>query len=147
MSADLRIYKTNDFIRKTKNGEVSLERSLEVVRRLGVAAAFYKGHDIVLDVRDTQGMLDMTELMTVAGEFIQHMAGFENKMAVLIPNVGRRIANALFFKNAVEIKGFQMEVFFSYEDAIEWLFDVTEIGSEEEKKTEERIQESGVRRQ
>jgi len=130
MRADLRIYKTNDFIRKTKKGEVSLERSLEVVRRLGVAAAVYKGHHIVLDLRDTQGLLNMTELMKVAGEFIHHMAGFKNKIAVLIPNVGRRIANALFFKNAVEVKGFDMEVFFSFEDAIEWLFEVTEIEEE-----------------
>lgn len=146
MSTDLRIYKTNDFIRKTKNGEVSLERSLEVVRRLGVAVAFYKDHDILLDLRDTQGVLNMTELMTVAGEFIQHMAGFKNKMAVLIPNVGRRIANALFFKNAVEIKGFQLEVFFTYEDAIEWLFEVTEIGGEDEEETEDIRQESEDRR-
>jgi hypothetical protein len=75
------------------------------------------------------------------------MAGFSNKMAVLIPNVGRRIANALFFKNAVEIKGFQLEVFFTYEDAIEWLSDVTEIGMEEEKKGEERKQMPGDRSQ
>ena len=146
MSTDLRIYKTSDFIRKTKKGEVSLERSLEVVRRLGVAAAFYKDHHIILDVRDTQGILNMTELMTVAGEFIQHMAGFEKKIAVLIPNVGRRIANALFFKNAVEVKGFQMEVFFSYEDAIDWLFEITEIGIEEEKEKEDIRQAPAVRR-
>jgi hypothetical protein len=28
-------------------------------------------------------------------------------------------------------------VFFSYEDAIEWLFDVTEIGGEEEEEAED----------
>ena len=50
MSIGIKVYQTKDFIRKTAQGTIDLERSLEAVREMAVAANYFKGYRILMDL-------------------------------------------------------------------------------------------------
>ena len=68
-----------------------------------------------------------TEVMRVAAEFAAYRNRFRNKIAVLIPDKAERIARAEFMKTCMELKGFQWAFFTVYEDAIDWISEITAI--------------------
>ena len=62
MPTGIKIYKTKDFVRRTESGEINLEKSLDLVHDLTVAAGFHSDHNILIDLRGTWGGLNATEL-------------------------------------------------------------------------------------
>ena len=127
MDDQLKIYRTTDFIKQSARGTIDLERSLRTVRDLATAADFHRGHNILLDLRQTVSRNSPTEVMRVAAEFAVYRHRFRNKIAVLIPDKAERIARAEFMKTCMELKGFQWAFFTVYEDAIDWISEITEI--------------------
>ena len=127
MASGLKIYQTRDFIKHTTRGTIDLERSLATVRQLATVANFHRHHDILLDMRDTVVAPDRAEAIRVAAEFAILRHSFRNKIAVLVPDSAERLARAEFMKTCLNMKGFQWAFFTTYEEAIEWLSEVTEI--------------------
>ena len=127
MSIGIKVYQPQDFIRKSARGTINLEMSLEAVRQLAIAASYYKGHSILLDLHDTEVGGDHADTLQVAAEFGRHFKSFHNKIAVIIPDTLERKANAEFMRTCMHLKGFQWEFFKSFEDAIDWLSDITDI--------------------
>ncbi len=127
MGTPLKVYRTAEFIKQSANGKVDLERSLLTVRQLAAAAEFHRDHNILLDLRDAVLDDDHSEVIRVAAEFAVYHQSFRNKIAVLVPDTAERIARAAFMKSCMDLKGFQWEFFLSYEEAIDWFSEVTEI--------------------
>lgn len=127
MPLGIRVYQTKDFIRKTAKGMIDLERSLTVVRELATATRYFKGHGILLDLRDTAVEADRGDTLHVAAEFAHHFKSFQNKIAVIVPDTAERMARAEFMRTCMQHKGFQWEFFMAYEDAIDWLSDIREL--------------------
>ncbi|MCB2168724.1 MAG: hypothetical protein KQI78_13770 [Deltaproteobacteria bacterium] len=127
MSIGIKVYHTKDFIRKTAQGKIDLERSLEAVCELAVAANYFKGHSILMDLRDTEVDGDRSDALRVAAEFATHFKSFHNKIALIIPDTAERMAKAEFMRTCMHLQGFQWEFFMAYEDAIDWLSDITEL--------------------
>jgi hypothetical protein len=82
MAGSYKIYRTRDFIKKSQKGKVDLHRSLALVRELAEAADFHKDSNIMIDLRDTTGKLDLRELLEVTLEFARYKNVFRNKMVV-----------------------------------------------------------------
>ena len=78
-------------------------------------------------MRDTDVAADRSEAIRVAAEFVVLRHSFRNKIAVLIPDRVECIAWAAFMKTRLDMKGFQWAFFTTYEDATEWLSEITEI--------------------
>ena len=127
MSIGIKVYQTKDFIRKTTKGTIDLERSLDEVRQLALAANHFKGHSILLDLRETVVDGDRADTMKVAAAFAQHFRSFRNKIAVIVPDTEDRMAKAEFMRTCMHLQGFQWEFFMAYEDAIDWLSDIKEL--------------------
>ena len=127
MSIGIKVYQTQDFIRKTAKGTIDLERSLEEVRQLAVAANHFTGYSILLDLRDTEVDGDRADTLQVAAAFARYFKSFRNKIAVIIPDTARRMAKAEFMRACMHLQGFQWEFFMAYEDAIDWLSDIKEL--------------------
>ena len=127
MSIGIKVYQTADFIRKTAKGTIDLERSLEEVRQLAGAANHFKGHSILLDLRDTEVDGDRADTLQVAAAFAQYFKSFHNKIAVIIPDTAQRMAKAEFMRTCMHLQGFQWEFFMAYEDAIDWLSEIKEL--------------------
>jgi hypothetical protein len=127
VSVGIKVYQTKDFIRKTAQGTIDLERSLAVVHELARAANYFKGHSILMDLRDTEVKSNRNEAMHVAAEFAHHFKSFQNKIAVIIPDTAERMAKAEFMRTCMHLQGFQWEFFMAYEDAIDWLSEIKEL--------------------
>ena len=98
MSIGIKVYQTNDFIRKTAQGRIDLARPLETVRELAAAADYFKGHSILMDLRDTEVDGDRSDALRVAAAFATHFKSFRNKIALIVPDTAERMAKAEFMR-------------------------------------------------
>jgi len=123
MLSGIKIYKVNDFIRKTETGNIDLERSKKIVRELAMAAGLHANHNILVDLRETtvSAASSIEDVMKVALEFGSFVSSFKNKIANIIPDDPKRMIVANRFKACMDIQGFEYEIFTDYESAIEWL--------------------------
>jgi hypothetical protein len=127
VSIGIKVYQPPDFIRKTAQGTINLENSLEAVRQLAKAARFYKDHNLLLDLHETEVEADHADALQVAAAFGEHFKSFRHKIAVVIPNTLERKAKAQFMRTCMHLKGFQWEFFTNFEDAIDWLSDIRDL--------------------
>jgi hypothetical protein len=121
MVENIKVFKAIDFIQKSQKGKISLESSIEMVRQLGEASDLFDDYHILIDLRGTEGILNITELIKVAMEVAYHKHKFHNRLAVLLPDDSERIMNASDFKTMMEVTGLQFDFFVRYEEAIKWL--------------------------
>lgn len=122
----IKVYRINDFIRKDVSGEIDFDKSLQLVVELAAAANYHAGHNVLVDFRDTTTSVDtMEQMMKVVMEFVQYMPAFKNKIANVVPGNADRVALAEQFQNCMNIKQFHYKFFTDFEQAIEWLSDVT----------------------
>jgi len=111
-------------IHKTETGVMHTERSLAWVRELSLALKFHPGYHILMDLRDTETRPEMLDLMAIASECATLRSGFNNKIALLIPNTEERVKFATLFKACMEAQGFRFDQFFDHTTAMEWLTEV-----------------------
>ena len=121
MSKGYKLYKTNEFIKKTEKGKLDIQRSLNLVKELATASGFHKEHDLLIDIRETEPLGSFGDTLSVAIEFAKYQDLFPNKIAVIIPNNPERIERAKFFKAGLRGVKFQMQHFTEFEEAINWL--------------------------
>jgi len=123
MLSGIKIYKVNDFIRKTETGNIDLKRSKKIVKELAMAAGLHANHNILVDLRETtvSAAASIEDIMKVALEFGSYVSSFKNKIANIIPDDQKRMIIANRFKACMDIQGFEYERFTDYESAIEWL--------------------------
>jgi hypothetical protein len=125
-SARVKIYKMKDFIRLTEAGEIDIDRSKEIIRQLAVAASFHEDHNILVDMRDTTLKEEsIRNVLEVALEIARYKSVFKGKLANLLPGDEKRLLTAKQLKVLMDLKGFRYEIFTSFEDAVEWLSDIT----------------------
>jgi len=129
MSADIRIYKIKDFVRFNKSGEIDYDRSIQLVHDLATAASFYAGHNILIDLRETTIVMETNigVILQLALEMARYGSSFKGRMANVVPNEERRLSLARQVEASMKIKGFNFRVFTSFENAIDWLSDITEV--------------------
>ncbi len=126
--AGLKIYKIKDFIRLTETGEIDIDRSKQIVRQLAVAAAFHANHDILLDMRDRSIRgASLGRVLEVALEFGRYKSAFRGKIASILPADKARLRTAKQLKILMESPEFRYEIFTSFEDAVEWLFNIKHV--------------------
>ncbi|HEY3276147.1 MAG TPA: hypothetical protein VGJ94_05970 [Syntrophorhabdaceae bacterium] len=129
MPAMVKIYKVKDFIRKTEAGNIDLDRSMEIIHELAAAATFHTGHNILVDMRETTIADDdsIGMMLQLAVEMARYKSLFKGKIATVVPHEEKRLAVAMQFKACLDLKGFQYEVFTSFEDAINWPSEIKEM--------------------
>jgi hypothetical protein len=127
MPSGIKIYKVNDFIRKTEAGELDFDKSVQFIREIAAAATVHTDHNILVDLRRTTlQSAAMSEVIKLANEVARYMPSFNNKIANLVPDIADRVAIAKRFEACMQIKNYDYRFFTQFEDAIEWLSDVAE---------------------
>ncbi len=124
MTVSYKIYKIKDFIRRTENGEINIQKSLSTVAELAIASEFHKDVNILVDLRETETTLDFGDVLKVVLEFAYYKDCFQNKIAAVIPDDPERIKRAELFKTGMKAKGFLFDYFTDFEKAIEWLSEI-----------------------
>jgi len=120
MTMEYKIYKINDFIRKTPKGELDIDKSMTLVREIATTAGFHHDHNLLVDLRQTEPLRNFGDVLKVVTEFAKYKAVFRNKIAVVIPNTPERLERARIFMVALGEVTFEINYFTRYEEAIEW---------------------------
>jgi hypothetical protein len=121
MSTEYKIYNIKDFIRKTPEGDLDIDKSMKIVREIAATAGFHHDHNLLVDLRKTEPLSNFGDVLLVAAEVAKFQGAFRNKIAVVIPDKPDRIKRAQFFKAALGDVKFQIEYFTEFEKAIDWL--------------------------
>jgi hypothetical protein len=119
MPVDIRLIHAQDFVRATSEGELDFETSKKALIEIASATAHLVDYEILLDTRQADVQMSVTELWYLAAELSKLRDAFSGKTAVLCPI--ERFDDAAFFALCSENRGFRIKAFTSFEEAINWL--------------------------
>lgn len=119
MATHVTIIHAQDFIRATPDGQIDLESARKGLIDIAASAAPLGDHRILVDTRHAQVAMSITDLWYLASELSNSSKTFSRKTAVLCPLEG--FDKAGFFALCAQNRGFPVNAFTSFEDAIEWL--------------------------
>ena len=119
MALEMQIITSQEFFRLGTHGELDWLKSLTVLSTL-VQNFVERGTDLaILDVRD--GQTDLTDLQLEALVKALKKIGLRKHHRVAILHRVRPHPRAVVFAEAAQERGFDIEAFDSYEEAVEWL--------------------------
>jgi hypothetical protein len=119
MPTNIRIIHAHDFIKATPEGELNFETSKKALIEIASTTAHLVNYEILIDTRKAHVQMSVTDLWYLAVELSNLRNAFSRKTAVLCP--AERFDDAAFFALCSENRGFRINAFTSFEDAIEWL--------------------------
>lgn len=130
MPKGIKKYSTTDFISTTEHGKPSYAGAELLIRDLAEAADHHRDHDVLIDLRDTQGSLSFLELLNLSMNLVQYQSVFTNKLAVVIPDNEDRKEKMEFFKSGLDLVGIQFGYFTDYERAVAWMSEEKKLSDE-----------------
>jgi hypothetical protein len=116
---NVKVIQATEFIRATPEGTAYIEKAELLLKQIADASAGLEGFHVLVDTRRVTGSLTAVELWHLADRLAHYRRTFGNKTAVLCPV--ERFDHSRFFALCAENKGFNVQAFTSYEDAMEWL--------------------------
>ena len=119
MPANVKVIQAHEFVRARPGGVLNLEASEQLLLDIAKAAEGLSRIEILVDTRHAEGQLGAADLWFLADRLGRHRHAFSGKTAVLCP--AERFDRARFFALLADSKGFDVEAFTSYEEAVEWL--------------------------
>lgn len=119
MPHQVKVIHASDFIRARPEGEFDLEASERLLGEIARAGEALDEFEILLDVRQTQGRMSATDLWSLAERLVRYRSTFARKTAILCPV--EKFDRARFFALCAENRGFNIQAFTAYEEAMEWL--------------------------
>jgi hypothetical protein len=121
MPTHIKIIHSHEFIKATAQGVLDFAKTrkllLEVVSV--IAASPLEDYEIILDTRKTQSYMSVVNIYDLVSELRKHHKSFSGKIAVLCP--ADRFNFAEFFATCAVNRGFKVQAFVSFSDAMEWL--------------------------
>lgn len=119
MAANIKVIQARDFIRASPDGRVYMDKAEQLLQRIAEAGAGLGDFDVLVDTRRVSGALTATELWRLADRLVHYRNTFARKTAILCPL--EKFDHSTFFALCAENRGFNVQAFASYEDAMEWL--------------------------
>ena len=120
MPVNYKIIQAKDFIKARPTGGIDLQESKKVLGQLAEMARMVKGCEILMDIREAYGNLQMDDLNELLAELVRHRDAFKSKLAVLARN-DEQFNKAVFVEICANIEGLKIMSFTDFEQAINWL--------------------------
>lgn len=117
--ANVKVIHAHEFVRARPGGVLDLETSEALLREIAKAADGLARAGVLIDTRRADGQLGAADLWFLVDRLAKHRHAFSGKTAVLCPLA--RFDRARFFALLADSKGFDVEAFTSYEEAVTWL--------------------------
>lgn len=117
--ANVKVIHAHEFVRARPGGVLDLQTSETLLLDIAKAADGLDRAEVLIDTRRAEGQLGAADLWFLADRLAKHRHAFSGKTAVLCPI--ERFDRARFFALLADSKGFDVEAFTSYEEAIAWL--------------------------
>jgi DNA-binding transcriptional LysR family regulator len=116
---NVKIIHASDLVRARPEGEAYLEDAEQLIRDIAAAGSGLAGFEVLVDTRRVTGNLSATDLWTLAEKLARFRDNFARRTAVLCSL--EKFDYSRFFALCAENRGFNIRVFTSYEEAMEWL--------------------------
>jgi hypothetical protein len=120
MPVNYKIIIAKDFIKARPTGGIDLQESKIVLGQVADMAKLVGECEILLDVRDAYGNLEMPDLHELVLELGRHREVFRSKIAVIARD-DEQFNKAVFVEMCANIDGFSVVAFTDFEMAISWL--------------------------
>ena len=121
MPSDMQINEDQRTILIKVTEDLNTNRICKLIDQIALSIKLYHGCSILVDIRDNTFQSGMTELLEAAATCAKRLAGYQHKMAILIPDTEEQVKMARIFKTCMDVKGFNFQDFINYDDAMEWL--------------------------
>ena len=83
-------------------------------------------YTVLIDLRDVKSKLSIANIYDLASDLGEYGDTFRRKTAVLA-RADEDLAQATFFENAAQNRGFEVKAFTVFEEAVVWLSSITQL--------------------
>ena len=120
MATKIKIINASDFMEVTPDGIINMATSKQLLVDIAKAEIPTADYELLVDFRNTQSDLSIVDVYTLAAELYHHGDTFRRKIALLVlPGVNFDLA--CFFETCSHNKGFLINAYTDYENAMRWL--------------------------
>ena len=120
MATKIKIITPSDFMKVTPDGIININTSKQLLADIAKADTPRADYELLIDFRNTQSDLSITNVYELAAELMNHGDTFRRKVALLVLP-GMDFDRASFFEICSHNRGFLINAFTDYEKAISWL--------------------------
>ncbi len=125
MNLNIQLIRQSDFIRTTASGELDLSSTRNLMQALAESTS-EQGRPMLIDIRKTSSILKKADVFELASNLIDYGKTFRRKTAILA-RADDSYERANFFELVANNRGYSVNAFTSFEEAIMWLADVEAI--------------------
>ena len=129
MNLNIQLVRQADFIRTTPTGELDMNSTKELLRTLAAAGSTGDDKPMLVDIRKTSSILKKVDVFELASSLIVYGKTFRRKTAILARD-DDSFDRANFFELVAKNRGYNVNAFTSFEDAIIWLADIQNLDVE-----------------
>jgi hypothetical protein len=130
MSLKLHIIHASEFIRATRKGEGNLKTGEQLLAELARLVSRREDHAILIDGREAELRHSTIDLWRLAADMDEYEVFAGRKIALLVSGNREDVDRAEFFKVCARNRGYYLDIFRDYEEAINWLFLPTDVSPE-----------------
>ena len=126
MATKIKVITARDFLEVTPDGIINLTTSRQLLVDIAKAEHHPVDYELLIDFRDTQSHLSMSDVYHLAAELVQYGDTFRRKAALLVLP-GANFDLATFFETCSHNRGFSVNAFTDYEKAIHWILSAEDL--------------------
>lgn len=123
MATNIKIISASDFIEVTTDGIINITTSRQLLGDIAKAEHNHSDYELLVDFRDTECTLSISDVYQLASELWQHGDTFHRKIALLVLP-GFNFDRASFFETCSHNRGFTVNAYTDYETALRWILQV-----------------------
>jgi hypothetical protein len=128
MATKIKIITAKDFLEVTTDGIINLATSRQLLIDIAKADNIPVDYELLVDFRDTQSKLSISDIYQLAGELVRHGNTFRRKVALLVLP-GINFNHASFFETCSHNQGFFINAFTDYEKAMRWILSAEDLAN------------------
>lgn len=126
MNLHIQLVRQSDYIKTTPTGELDMVSTKELLRTLAAAGTSGYEKPMLVDIRKTSSILKKVDVFELASTLIEYGKTFRRKTAILARD-DDSFDRASFFELVAKNRGYNVNAFTSFEEAVIWLADIEDI--------------------
>lgn len=126
MNLNIQLVRQADYVKTTPTGELDMSSTKKLLLTLAAASSTGEEKPMLVDIRKTSSILKKTDVFELASSLIEYGKTFRRKTAILARD-DDSFDRANFFELVAKNRGYNVNAFTSFEEAIIWLADIKDI--------------------
>ena len=126
MNLNIQLVRQDDYIKTTPTGELGMASTKQLLQTLAAASSSGEERPMLVDIRKTSSILKKADVFELASTLIEYGKTFRRKTAILARD-DDSYDRSNFFELVARNRGYNVNAFTSFEEAILWLADIKDI--------------------